>query len=260
MKMVKLFLKCYKSYSVFNGLDPMRRVPYFIIGSGQMAKHMQCYLNLLAVSYYTWSRQENSPQALFTYSQHCDAILLLIKDDAIANFIEEYPFLKSKRLIHFSGNLFLPGIYSAHPLMTFMSTLYDLETYQKVTFILEEDSPDLFTLLPGLNNPAYKIPNALRSYYHAMCVVSGNFTTLLWQKFFDELQQRFHLPKEVAYPYLKQITSNLMHHAEHALTGPLVRGDKTTILNHLQALAKDEYQRIYQAFIDMYENRRRNEP
>jgi 2-dehydropantoate 2-reductase len=235
----------------------MRQVPYLIIGSGRMAKHMQCYLDLLHIPYRAWSRQYNTPEELKTLSLHSDIILLLIKDSAITYFIEQHSFLKDKKLVHFSGNLLLPGVWGAHPLMTFMPSLYDLECYRKMPFILQENSPELSDLLPGLNNPYYKIPNKMRSYYHAMCVIGGNFTTLIWQKFFDELEQRLGLPKEAAYPYLQQIASNLMHHAEYALTGPLIRGDKLTIANHLQALSEDEFKNVYQAFVEMYENKMR---
>jgi len=240
----------------------MRQVPhYIIIGSGRMAQHMRCYLDLLSLPYHTWSRQGNTEQELESLvlsqlNQSNSSILLLLKDSVISDFIERHPFLKTKKLIHFSGQLSVPGVFSAHPLMTFIPTLYSLEIYQKIPFILSEDSPDLTELLPGLPNSFYRISEAQRSYYHALCAMSGNFTTLLWQKFFKEMEERFHLPKEVGHPFLQQIMSNLLQDAERALTGPLARGDNTTLTAHEKALEGDAYQKIYQAFVRAYEHSR----
>ncbi|HVY53831.1 MAG TPA: DUF2520 domain-containing protein, partial [Gammaproteobacteria bacterium] len=130
----------------------MRQVPYLIIGSGRMATHMQRYFDLLHLSYLTWSRKKNTSSELHLLAQQSERVLLLIKDDVIANFIAEYGFLKDKILIHFSGNLLLEGVYSAHPLMTFIPEAYDLATYQIIPYILEENAPDFNQLLPGLPN------------------------------------------------------------------------------------------------------------
>lgn len=233
----------------------MRQVPpYLLIGSGRVARHMQCYLDLLRLPFQSWSRQSNAIQELILFSENCSSILLLINDKAIAAFIEQFSFLKGRTLIHFSGSLSLPGVHSAHPLMSFAPGLYDLETYQKIPFILDQDSPDLSVLLPGLSNIFYRIPQKLRPYYHALCVLSGNFTALLWQKFFKELEGSLQIPREIAYPYLQQVVLNLTKDAKQALTGPLVRGDQATIAANLQALAQDDFKKIYQAFVDVYNN------
>jgi 2-dehydropantoate 2-reductase len=233
----------------------MRQVPtYLLIGSGRVATHFRCYFKLLQLPFQSWSRQENSPQSLASLSENCSSILLLISDKAIPAFLEQYPFLKGRNLVHFSGCLSVPGVHSAHPLMTFVPELYDLATYSKTPFILAEEGPDLSSLLPGIPNPSYRISEASRPYYHALCVLSGNFTALLWQKFFKEITGRFQLPQEVAYPYLKQVADNLMSAAPQALTGPLVRGDQATIAANLEALDGDQYQIIYQAFVEAYQH------
>jgi len=232
----------------------MRQVPssYLIIGSGRVAKHFQCYLDLLHLPFQSWSRQDNTVQELLSFAEQCSPILLLISDQAIAEFLERHPFLKSKTLLHFSGSLTVAGVHSAHPLMTFAPGSYDLETYQKIPFILSEESPAFSLLLPGLPNASYRISEQLRPYYHALCVLSGNFTALLWQKFFKEIEERFQLPRELAHPYLKQVLQNLLRGSQQALTGPLARNDQKTISANLQALENDSFQQIYQAFVDAY--------
>jgi predicted short-subunit dehydrogenase-like oxidoreductase (DUF2520 family) len=231
----------------------MRQVPpYLLIGSGRVSRHFQCYLDLLNIPYQTWSRRQNSPQELQTLSESASTVLLLISDKAIASFIEEHPCLQGKRLVHFSGCLSVPGVYSAHPLTSFASDLQDLAAYQAIPFILSQDGPEFSELLPGLPNSAYRIPEASRPYYHALCVLSGNFTVLLWQKIFKEFEERFQVPKEMAFPYLQQIMRNLLENPLQALTGPLARNDQNTIAANLQALDNDAFQPVYQAFLETY--------
>ena len=231
----------------------MRQVPtYLLIGSGRVAQHFRRYLELLGLPFETFARAD-APTALSALSERCSPILLLISDQALATFRESHPCLKDKLLVHFSGALTVPHMHAAHPLMTFVPGLYDLNTYRQIPFILNEEGPSACELLPGLDNPTYRIPEALRPYYHALCVLSGNFTALLWQKFFKELEERFHLPQELAYPYLTQVMRNLMTASSQALSGPLVRGDQATIQANLTALNGDNYQQIYAAFVAAFQ-------
>jgi 2-dehydropantoate 2-reductase len=230
----------------------MRQAPtYLVIGSGRMARHFSNYLKLLNLSFKQWSRSKNSFEQLKEFSQNCSHVLLLISDSAIEEFVETHSWLAKKRLVHCSGSLVLKNIFGAHPLMSFGSQLYDLDTYKNITFILEDGSPSLANLFPGLPNKSFKIPTKLKPFYHSLCVMSGNFTCLLWQKFFKELQETFNLPKEVAHLYLEQITKNLKFQSKDALTGPFSRNDKKTIAANLKALEDDPYQEVYQAFIKL---------
>lgn len=232
----------------------MRQVPsYLVIGSGRVAKHFQCYLNHLQVSCQSWSRKKNTSTELVLFSDLASSVLLLISDSAIPEFIDQHPFLKNKNLIHFSGSLSVAGVHSAHPLMTFASELYDFETYKKIPFIVSAQGPTFSQLLPGLPNRAYPIAEQARPYYHALCVLSGNFTVLLWQKCFTELEARFQIPKEAALPYLKQVLQNLVVNPEQALTGPLARGDQKTVAANLKALENDDFQKVYRAFLEAYQ-------
>ena len=82
--------------------------------------------------------------------------------------------------------------------------------------------------------------------------MSGNFTTLLWQKFFTELETKFSIPKEAAMPYLEQIKTNLESNAAKALSGPIARQDFATIRNNLSALENDSFAGIYHAFVEVF--------
>ena len=230
----------------------MRQVPPLcIIGNGRMAQHFLCYLQQLQQPATHWHRRSKTPLSQAVASAH--TVVILIPDDAIQGFIQHYHApLKHKVLIHFSGHLEIPEAIGLHPLSTFGPTLYNHATYCQIPFVSANNTPKLSDLLPGLPNPHYQIPATLKPLYHCLCVLGGNFTTLLWQKCFALLQAQLQLPAEVMHPYLAQIITNLMTAPQQALTGPLVRQDTQTIQTHLNTLAHDPYQRVYQAFVDAY--------
>lgn len=232
----------------------MRQVPtYLIIGNGRMASHFCHYLNLLGLPFLQWSRKTHITSDLTLNIRKASHIIVLISDSSIPHFLNNLKADSDKVIVHFSGMLSLSGIYSAHPLMTFSYDLYDVATYQQVPFILEEGAPPLNSLLPGLPNQGYYIKPHLKPYYHALCVMSNNFSCLLWQKLFQEISNTFNLPIEIVFPYLMQSFKNLQSNPQGALTGPLVRGDNITINKHLFALEGDNFLGIYQSFVDYFQ-------
>jgi hypothetical protein len=232
----------------------MRQVPqYLLIGNGRVARHFQHYFHNLQIPFSTWHRSE-SESVLQSKTQSASHILLLISDDAIDDFIKHYLLhFKKACLIHFSGSLITDLAYGAHPLMTFGYELYDDHRYPSIPFVIDADAPDFASLLPGLNNPHARLNKNLKAKYHALCVMSGNFSCLLWQKLFSSLENEFKLPKEMAYVYLQQQTDNLLKNPDLALTGPLARNDKKTIEKNLDALHGDPFQQVYQSFLLCFE-------
>lgn len=233
----------------------MRQVPaanYGIIGAGRMAQHMLCYLDHLGLPYQQWCRKQDPLYQHFeSFIERSDVILLLVNDDSIETFIEQNPKLRYQQVVHFSGLLHTPLAHSAHPLMTFNDCHYEPEVYQKIPFIIEAESLSFSELLPGLPNPHYTIPQEAKVYYHSLCVLSGNFTSLLWQKFFKELQERWNIPHKALFPFLEQTLRNLQNPST-ALTGPLARGDQSTVNKHLDALKGDSFYAVYQAFCEAF--------
>lgn len=231
----------------------MRQVPtYLFIGNGRVSRHFQCYFKLLNLPVLLWSRKQHSLSDLHVKSAQATHILLLIHDDAIQHFLDENLTHTSAIKIHCSGSLVSKGAISAHPLMTFGENSYSLQAYQAMPFIIDADAPPFTDLLPGLPNPHARLSAMQKDKYHAMCVLSGNFSCLLWQKLFLTFEQEFNLPREFVYPYLQQQLQNILQHAESALTGPLVRGDVETIARNINALEGDAFQQVYQSFVECY--------
>jgi predicted short-subunit dehydrogenase-like oxidoreductase (DUF2520 family) len=228
--------------------------PLGIVGNGRVALHFHNYFKLLGLPTSVWSRNKRGPSPPDALAS-CQTILILIPDGEIVPFVDAWPALQEKRLVHCSGRLVTAVAEGAHPLMTFGPALYDLTAYREIPFILDSGGTPFSTLLPGLPNPSFAISAADRPYYHAMCVIAGNFSTILWVKLFDELKSRFGLPASVAHPYLKQIATNLITNSDGALTGPLARDDTKTIESNLRALEGDPYHAVYAAFKRVYEER-----
>ncbi len=232
---------------------------YLIVGNGRLARHLHFYFSSLGIKYQTWDRRTNTSDELGVFAQSATRILLAISDKAIEAFILSYPHIPQNKWVHLSGALSIRGIYSAHPLGSFGEKLNPIETYGEIFFIIEKQighTPIGFSeLLPGLPNGSAEISSLDKPYYHSLCVLSNNFSTILFQKLFSGLEQELNIPKAAAYPYLKQTVFNL-ENTQNPLTGPLARQDWETIEKNIHALQErqDKFAHIYQAFVDLTQN------
>ena len=235
---------------------------YAILGGGRLARHFSEYFRLLEIPHTRWTRDQRSSfntfkppdpaERLKETVKNADRVLLLVSDDAISVLLKQYPFLHEKQLVHCSGSMSIPGVAGAHPLMTFSDQLYPLDTYQRMPFILETGA--IFSqLLPGLPNPHFAISVEDKSRYHAMCVMAGNFSQLLWKSISERFERQFELPAATLKPYLSQVAENFIQTPESALTGPLTRNDKQTIDRNLKSLNADPLQDLYIAFMRLYQ-------
>jgi predicted short-subunit dehydrogenase-like oxidoreductase (DUF2520 family) len=227
--------------------------PIGIVGNGRLARHFRHYFSLLGIPFQTWSRQESTASPAEALAA-CPTVVLLVRDDAIVPFVEAWPALKQQRIVHCSGSVVTPLAAAAHPLMTFGTALYALDEYRVIPFVIDTGQ-SLGDLLPGIPNPWFAIAPAERAYYHALCVMAGNFSVILWSKLFDEFETRLGLPPSAAFPYLQRVTANLLTDAKRALTGPLARHDTQAIAANLHALEGDPFQAVYAAFVRAYDER-----
>lgn len=234
--------------------------PYLIVGNGRLARHLCFYFDSLSLNYVHWyrSNKENNQKNFIHYAAQAGRILLAISDKSIESFILSYPDIPKQKWLHFSGALSIPGIYSTHPLGSFGEKLNPIDWYRDLFFMIEQSSENkddvflLSNLLPGLPNRSSSILSQNKPYYHSLCVLSNNFSTILFQKLFSGLEQDLGIPKEAAYVYLKQTIFNLQN-TDNPLTGPLARKDKVTIKKNIEALENrhDKFADIYQAFVHL---------
>lgn len=225
---------------------------YALVGDGRLARHLGCYFDFLKIPYLSWSRRKPQPGI-----EKADVVLLAIRDDALAEFPNTFEReqgfdlrAKGRPLVNFSGALTVPGQLGFHPLMTFGAELYSEAEYRAIPFLGESGATGFRDIFPALPNPHFALPQEQKARYHAHCVMSGNFTTLLWRRFFAFLETELGVPGMAGLPYLRRIAANLASDPAAALTGPLARGDVATLRRDLEGLKDDvDARRIFESFI-----------
>jgi len=228
------------------GQVPSDDAPYLLVGNGRLSRHLQHYFDLEGMRWRLWARATGQP--LEGSLDGVRAVLLLIADDAVEGFLARHADPAGPPWIHCSGSLSTPLATGVHPLMTFGDELYDHAEYRRMAFVCDRGAPSFEELFPRLANPHFAIEPADRPFYHALCAMAGNFTTLLWQHAFAAFESRLSLPRTALYPYLERVAANLERSAS-PLTGPLARGDRRTVERHLAALAGDPYHAVYSSFV-----------
>ncbi len=213
-----------------------------------MARHMGHYFDLLEIPWHGWHRGDGVP-ALERASRSAAAVLLLIPDSAIADFVRDHdrPLGRAPR-VHFSGSVAVDGVQCCHPLGSFGRVLHTEALYRRIVFVCDPGPRSFTDLFPRLPNRHQVLDPELRPRYHALAVLSGNFTVLLWKKVREELAH-MGLPGEATEAYMETVFENLRVDPEGSLTGPLSRGDVGTIRRNLQALGSDPFRDVYRAFV-----------
>lgn len=133
-------------------------------------------------------------------------------------------------------------IAAAHPLLAFSNVDDACQMLNDTWFAVEEDTQLISNILHKCGNKTFNIEGDKKTLYHAAaCVLSNYMVTLI-----DASQQIFAqtgLTKEDAtsatLPLLESVLQNMIgKNAKDALTGPIKRGDATTIKMHLQSLTE----------------------
>lgn len=231
----------------------MGQVPFdLIIGRGRLASHLSYFLSLAEHPYpiLIWHR-EQSKQDLAELLSNARAIFLGINDDALADFIAELP--ESSKAVHFSGARTFRKVLGAHPLMTFSTELYTKDVYEKIPFVVDQSKEKFAEFFPSLTNEVHEIEPEKKALYHAFCVLSGNFTTIMWSALAEEMKNRLDLPPRILNSFLTKTAENTLKNRFAALTGPLARGDKQVIETHLAVLKETPWHQLYKDLIQTYE-------
>ena len=229
----------------------MNTINYGLIGNGLLATHFRHFFTQEGINFTPWSRKEDTVTP-WEKLKNCSILIIIITDSQIEKFILNNKNLMTKKLVHFSGALNTSYAIGVHPLMTFSTRLYSLQEYRNISFVGDSSKLIFNEIFPKLKNNYYQIDNNKKEFYHSLCVVSGNFTTMLWQKVFIEFEQSLNIPKEALFPYLNQIKNNLEIDYKNSLTGPIKRQDKTTIKKNIKAIKNKLWKKMYKLFNKIY--------
>lgn len=229
-------------------LYDVRSTTILLVGSGRLALHLQHWNSLLPNpnKIITWNRSQTA-EALQKSILEADLVWLAISDSSLVSFYEKY-FLESPvKIVHFSGALYDSRISSAHPMMSFPYSLLPDTSYENIGFAIQ-GADHLHELMPGFNNTSFQVSAADKPFYHALCVISGNFPQILWNEVAKCLPD-LKIPESMYHTYISQVLNNYLALKEQSLTGPLIRQDEITLQKNENALVHHPHlQNIYQAF------------
>jgi len=249
----------------------MSREPIAFIGAGMVGTALAFLLNQHGhpiTGIYSRSRQSSERMCNFIgtgkiYENPADAartadvVFLTTPDDRIRQvcreIVEEEGFLEGAIALHCSGALpssVLEGardskvhIGSMHPLQSFASLTEAVQNLRGITWAIEGDkrAQDLmirFTELLGGKAEVLSLED--KTLYHIGAVLASNYLVTLKDLAVD-LLVKSGLPRETARQGLQTLMQGTLNNlksipASKALTGPIARGDVSTIESHLETL------------------------
>jgi predicted short-subunit dehydrogenase-like oxidoreductase (DUF2520 family) len=181
-----------------------------------------------------------------------DVLLLAVPDDALIRVAEELAAVvrPGQIVLHTSGRHGTDALaalaragartIALHPAMTFTGTDVDLD--RTCVFGLTADPADRVLaeeLVADLGGTPMWIDEADRTLYHAALAHGANHLVTIVAQSMDLLRQAGATdPAAVLRPLLGAALSNALDFGDAALTGPVVRGDVTTIRAHVDAFVE----------------------
>jgi predicted short-subunit dehydrogenase-like oxidoreductase (DUF2520 family) len=187
-------------------------------------------------------------------ARRCDLLLLTVPDDALAPLVDDLVAAGSVRagqvVVHTSGRhgvaVLAPAeavgaaVLAIHPALTFTGTDVDLDRLPGCVFGLTCDEPVRpigERIVADLRGEVVWLPEQQRTLYHAALAHGANhLVTLVTQAM--ELLRDAGVPDPPATlrPLLMAALDNALSYGDAALTGPVIRGDRSTVSAHVHAL------------------------
>ncbi len=228
-----------------------------LVGNGRLAAQMRVHLESNNLPYTSVFRGRSQPFQPAKALKRATHVWLAVSDNAIEDVYEMCLDQDSsdKIWVHFSGSHISKFIYSVHPLMTFSRSTLAQSDFDGIHMTVSPPSQvdsgsrtSLADLIPGSKNPWSHLPSNKKQYYHALCVMAGNFPTILWTEVLSQFQT-LAIPDDALFSYLDRVLKNFKDQGGQALTGPLARNDINTIKENLNSLNENHFKPIYEAFV-----------
>ena len=205
-----------------------------------------------------------------------DITFITTPDDLISSICETLSHnnqIKPKSIVlHCSGSLSSDALLSVkkhncyvasvHPMRSFANPELSVTQYQGTYCAMEGDDEALDVLqdvFHSIGSLTYLIDQRKKSLYHAAGVFASNYIVTLSQQAllcFEEAG----VEKEIAMPIITTLMQSTVSNLaatlspDTSLTGPIQRGDRSTIIKHLVALEspmKELYSLMGEATIDL---------
>ena len=200
-----------------------------------------------------------------------DIILLAVPDDQIPILAVQIQTMsqltKPITLIHFSGLHPAKIMYhqsspwvllSIHPLLPFANRHKAYIDLQGCPCALESDNPEALLLgeklVDAIGGHSFTVDHDKKPLYHAAACIASNYLVTLLASARD-LLTTCGIEEEQAIPILLPLAQASLNNVrdfgpEQGLTGPIVRGDIGTVLNHIKSL-KNDAPELLQLYLQM---------
>ena len=184
-----------------------------------------------------------------------DLVLLAVPDDVlpglVAGLVETGDLHAGQFVAHTSGRhgvaVLRPAdeagalVMALHPVMTFTGTSVDLARLADCPFGVtsaEQVRPVAEALVVEMGGEPVWVPEEARSMYHAGLAFGSNYLMTVVLQSIDLLAAAGVAdPKRLLAPLLSASLDNALRHGDSALTGPVSRGDASTVADHLDSMS-----------------------
>ena len=239
------------------------------IGAGTVGTALAILLDhhnyrVVAVSSRSGTSAKNLAQAVskcqvFNHNQGTadasDLVFITTPDDAIPAVAKEISWSPGQSVVHCSGadstDVLDPANHSGaiagcfHPLQTLASINEAVDNIPGSTFAIEAEPPLLGTLkdmATAVGGYWIELKADDKAAYHAAAVIACNYLTTL-VKLATDLWQTFSIHPTQSTPALLPLLLGTLKNLENiglpqCLTGPIARGDTSTIKKHMDTLQK----------------------
>jgi predicted short-subunit dehydrogenase-like oxidoreductase (DUF2520 family) len=194
-----------------------------------------------------------------------DLVLLTVPDDQLPGLVAGLAVTRSWRAgqlaVHTSGahgiGVFAPAVelgvvgMALHPVMTFAGRPEDIQRLDGTSFGVtapEDFRPVAETLVIELGGEPVWVPEAARVRYHAALTMASNYLVTLVNDSAELLRSTgIEEPERLLSPLLSASLDNALRLGDDALTGPVSRGDRSTVQAHVRALKGTSFLQPYLA-------------
>lgn len=247
-------------------------IKFGFIGAGKVGFSLGKYLkeNSIDISgYYSKSQHSSKEAAIFTNTRqynnledlikNSDAIFITTPDNQIAdvwNEVKKLP-IKEKLICHCSGSISSEVFsninnhgaygYSIHPMFAISDKYNSYKDLSQAFITIEGNEKHieyLKMLFSHLGNDVAIINKENKILYHAASVTVSNLVLGLINNGVNYLEE-CGFTKEMAikalYPLIENNLRNIKERgAVNSLTGPIERGDLSTVINHLNVIREED--------------------
>lgn len=247
-------------------------IKFGFIGAGKVGFSLGKYLkenNINVSGYYSKSQHSAKEAAIFTNTKqyfsledlikNSDAIFITTADNQISgvwNDVKKLP-IKDKLICHCSGsissdifsninNLGAYG-YSIHPMFAISDKYNSYKDLSKAFITIEGNKKYikyLKRLFLHLGNDVAVINKENKVLYHAASVTVSNLVLGLINNGINYLEEcgfTQEMALKALYPLIENNLRNVKERgAVNSLTGPVERGDLSTVINHLNVIREED--------------------